>query len=132
MHFASQLKERSKAQMKTDTFHTDGTDTGIAMRAEDKGRTYSLQQMIRGDRQDVRVMDARTAAADNRGATPIEIQRNVMAFDGETFPIPETRGFIHRNIHGFPAGHVSREAWRTMSGDERAAMWARIDREVQS
>lgn len=105
----------------------DDTATGIAMRAEDKGRTYSLQQMIRGDRQDVRVMDARTAAAETRGATPIEIQRNVMAFDGETFPIPETRGFIHRNIHGFPAGHVSREAWLTMSGDERAAMWARID-----
>ncbi len=41
----------------TPAYWTDGTATGIAMRAADKGRTDSLISMVQGDRRDALVMD---------------------------------------------------------------------------
>lgn len=50
--------------MKTDTFHTDGTDTGIAMRATEKGRSDSLIAMVQGDRRDALVIDSAVGTPD--------------------------------------------------------------------
>lgn len=49
---------------KPETFHTDGTDTGIAMRATEKGRSDSLIAMVQGDRRDALVMDASVGTPD--------------------------------------------------------------------
>ena len=50
-------------------------------------RLITLNEMIRHDyRADLGVMQARTLAS-SRGATPVDVQRNVLALDSDEYPI---------------------------------------------
>lgn len=55
-------------------------------------KSYALASNANnGDMADASIMLVRTLAA-KRGASPVEIQRNVLALDSDAYPIRVTRG----------------------------------------
>lgn len=64
----------------------DGTSTGIAMRADDKGRTDSGISMVQGDRRDVLVMAAMRKFACSGGNWYFDYQMSVAIVDAHLDP----------------------------------------------
>ena len=71
-----------------DTFRTDGTATGIAMRASERGRDASLVAMVLGDRVDARHIEIAETCKASRGGS-IVMQVVQMDYCGGLLPDDE-------------------------------------------
>lgn len=95
-------------------YSQDGTATGIAMRATDKGREFSLIAMVQGDRRDAQIFGF--MARDN-GLDCGHV--NIHAMPGRAFP-----GYCGGTGYGVDHATGTRKCYACCAQSERASMIA--------